>query len=199
MNNFRCPNCGLTNFADAPECKRCKALLDAPLFAPSPNAAAPNFSPSPAAQPNYYQPTVAAPPANKSKFGGVALGILIVMIASFAARTVLPQFFAARTEDKIIRMCSEMNKKMPIMVDSETRLDNVSPLPGKSFVYNYTLVNDTIERLDVPAIKSAMLPQITNRALTTADFKPILDEGVIVIFKYFDKNGKYLFEIPVKK
>jgi hypothetical protein len=196
----------LTNFVDAPECKRCKAMLDAPpmtdapLFAPSP-VTAPTFFPSPAAapQPSYYQQPLAAPPKSKSKFGAVTLGILLLMCGSYAARTVLPQFFASRVEDKIIRMCSELNKKMPIMVDSETRLDNVSPLPGKSFAYNYTLLNDTAETLDVPTLKAAMTPQITNRALTTKEFQPILTEGVTVIYKYFDKNGKYLFEIPVKK
>ena len=65
---------------------------------------------------------------------------------------ILVQQFAfdKPTFDKVMmESASELNKSCLVMVDKDTRLDNVIALPDNIFQYNYTLVNIEKKTLDI--------------------------------------------------
>jgi hypothetical protein len=83
------------------------------------------------------------------------------------------------------------------MLDSETRLDNVIPLPPKVFQYNYTLINAEKETVDTIMLKNYLETNITNFVRTSPDMKFQRDNKVTVNYCYKDKYGNYLFKISV--
>ena len=64
----------------------------------------------------------------------IVITILAAALGSWLAQTFL---ISKPTFDKqLMTMASEMNKNLPMMIDSETRLDNTIGGPGNTFTYN---------------------------------------------------------------
>jgi hypothetical protein len=86
---------------------------------------------------------------------------------------------------------------MPMTVDSETRCDSVMPAPNKTFVYHYTLVKRSKDDLRTEKIAPYMRPKLVNNYKTAEQMKALRDNGVILEYRYFDKNGVYLASVTV--
>lgn len=99
------------------------------------------------------------------------------------------QSLLQKTKDQII-------DHLPIMVDTETRLDNVK-VTKSMFQYQYTLVNYALEELDAVATRSAFIPIVKNQACSLPDLKPLVDNGATISFYYRGKNGKEITIIDV--
>ncbi|HEX8921191.1 MAG TPA: hypothetical protein VF766_06915 [Pyrinomonadaceae bacterium] len=106
MHSLRCSNCSFLNFGSDPNCKRCKATLNASSEVPETNyfgGYAPNLQPDyqtasdysqTAYQPQYF-PTPVSPLPRTSKHGGtnaVLLSLLGVVVAVAAGLGVLWKF-----------------------------------------------------------------------------------------------------------
>ena len=126
-------------------------------------------------------------------------GIIGGAISFFVVYFLVQQFlFTSPSLDKaMMKAASELNKSCPIMIDSETRLDNAIALPPNVFQYNYTLVNTEKETLDIIALKDYMEPNITSFVRTSPDMKLQREKKITVKYYYKDKNGDYLFTISV--
>ncbi len=75
------------------------------------------------------------------------VGVIVGMLAYILVKQFL---FAPPSLDKsLMKIASEINKTCPMMVDSETRLDNTTALPNNVFRYNYTFINGIVDELDV--------------------------------------------------
>jgi len=123
---------------------------------------------------------------------GTIAGITIVYLVQ--------QFFfnSTSTFDKILmEIASDLNRTCPVMIDSETRLDNAIALPNKIFQYNYTLVNWDKEHLDTVELKEYLVPYITNFTKSSPDMKSFRDNNVTTKYCYRDKLGTYVFTITV--
>ena len=94
---------------------------------------------------------------------------------------------------------SEINKSCPIMIDSETQLDNVVALPDNVFQYNYTLVNLLKSELsvDVELIKAELKPEIVNEVKTNPDLAFYRQNKTTIKYLYKDKEGSFLMTIAV--
>lgn len=107
-------------------------------------------------------------------------------------------FFGSFSIDKnLMKVASELNKSCPIMVDSETRLDNAVVTSNKTFQYYYTLVNVEINEVNPAEGKKILEPQITNLVKTNPDMKAMRDLDVTFKYNYRDKNGIFLFDIII--
>ena len=95
------------------------------------------------------------------------------------------------------KTATEINKLCPILVDSETRLENTIVLPSNVFQYNYTLMNIEKGSIDIALLKNEMEPDITNFVCTSPDMKVLRDNKVTINFQYSDKDGNHLFTISV--
>lgn len=181
MTLNKCNTCGSDNAANAKYCSECGYEL-------------------PKSNSNKEQQDIPPAPGKKekksnNKTAGFLVGVLVFFIVSM---TIQQLFLETPAYDKVImHTASELNKTCPIMVDSETRLDNALALPNKIFQYNYTLVN--LDRLDIDTIevKKNLEPSVTNHIRTNPDMKYYRDNKITMRYYYKDKNGNYVFSFSV--
>src|SRR3979411_3198865 len=69
----------------------------------------------------------------------------------------------ASVDDALAKVSAQMNKKMPIAVDQDTRLDRVSAEPGQHFTYHYTLVSVPSSNVDQANFNTLIKPQLKTR------------------------------------
>jgi hypothetical protein len=94
-------------------------------------------------------------------------------------------------------MASELNKMCPMVIDSETRLDNAITFPPKIFQYNYTIVNLEREEIDTLELKNFFEQMSINNMRTNPDMYAFRDNKVTLKHSYKDKVGNHLFTVTV--
>ena len=96
-------------------------------------------------------------------------------------------------------LCKEASHNPSIMIDQETRLDSVCIIDGKSFCYNYTLINLSKDDLDCNSIASNVDPIVRNNALTMKGTEIFRKRAIPLTYRYFDKNGELVHSIYVSE
>ena len=104
---------------------------------------------------------------------------------------------ASNWEDELKVAANELNQGLPMMVDSETRLDSSIAFKN-TFLYKYTMINYAIDDISTEKFTNAMRPIITNTVCTTEDMKVFVQNHTEVKYLYHDKNGNFLSQIIVK-
>ena len=175
MNNT-CEKCGAENFNHAKYCCGCGCELPKPAIEDIQPT-----KPQSVKEHKKKKPTAV--------IIGTVVGILVVIIF---------QFLKSPSFDKtLMKIASEMNKTCPIMLDSETQLDNTIALPHKVFQYNYTLINMDKEFIDTIEVKASLEPNIVNWLRTDPAMQFARDKKATVNYRYRDKMGNYVFMISV--
>jgi hypothetical protein len=100
-------------------------------------------------------------------------------------------------DKQLVNAANEINKICPLMVDSQTRLDNAMSMPGKQFVYNYTLVNSLKADIDISQLQEKMRPLAINSIKTNDTMDILKKNDVTFIYNYKDKEGVFLFKIVI--
>lgn len=100
-------------------------------------------------------------------------------------------------DSELTKIASEVNKNLPMNLDSETVLQSCVALPGKVLGYYYRLPNISIEDIDTVAIRRILTPQIKQSIKTNPDMKYLRDKDVTFHYNYKDKNSTYLLKIIV--
>jgi hypothetical protein len=95
----------------------------------------------------------------------------------------------------LAQVASKLNEAMPMMVDKETRLDNVLGL-GSNLTYNYTIVNYDAKDLDFAILKEKLERTMINKTCTSK-FRNLIDWGVTAVYSYSGKDGIVIGEIRV--
>jgi len=129
----------------------------------------------------------------------VIVGLAILCGLVFSVYKVVKQDFPPQyTVDRtLVETANASNKFCPMMIDVDTRLDNVMALPNKLFVYNYTLVNYENGMIDTIVAKSHLEQNIVTNVATHPDMQDFREMEVTLKYLYKDKNGKYMFSIIV--
>jgi hypothetical protein len=141
------------------------------------------------------QPSTNAGSIDKMKNIKNIVRVIAVFLLIFAVQKI---FFKNYSIDKeMMAAASEINKSCPVMVDSETRLDNSIALPNNVFQYNYTLVNVEKGNVDTVSMKNYLEPNITNFVKSSPQMQYQRDNKCILNYCYKDKRGLYLFLITV--
>ncbi|MDO3382462.1 hypothetical protein [Gilvimarinus algae] len=104
---------------------------------------------------------------------------------------------ASKLNEALKQGASEMNNGLPIMVDSETRLDSTSG-GNMSFRYNLTMVNLSPEDLDLEGFTNEMQPLLVNKVCTTKEMQVFIENGVPVTYSYYGKGGKHFASFTVE-
>lgn len=133
---------------------------------------------------------------NKIKMIGLIVGVVIGLMITLLLRG---NFFAnkdsgvATIEAQLKERAVFGNKGLPMMLDSETRLDTIST-HEKTFTYSYTLVNAEAEDVTarVEEFKEILKPQMLNIlcSVQDKDTKLFRSYPVTVIYAYYDKNAE---------
>lgn len=97
----------------------------------------------------------------------------------------------------LLAMSANINKMLPIRVDSILTLHSTAAVPVATLQYNYTLKIDT-NLYDMPAFKEALRVMTVNEVRTSADGKGLRKLLVTIENHYRDTLGNYLFRIVVE-
>lgn len=101
----------------------------------------------------------------------------------------------AAMDKELVKVSSDMNKTLPMMLDKDTRLDTTVPGPGKRLTYVNTIVNYELAQIDTVAMRKILTPNILSNYKTQKDMESFRKQGVVLRYQYKDKNGVYLIEI----
>lgn len=140
-------------------------------------------------------------PINKKSIKYLILILVLIpvfyVIGYFGVNKLTVYLSTSRQDKLLIELVKEYNKNCPLMIDKETRLDNMVILPDNTLQYNYTLINMSIDLVDKESLKAYLEPNIINNIKTNPDMKDLRDKNVNFNYYYKDKSGNYLLNIKV--
>ena len=178
MPELICPNCGKVNPTSNKFCSQCGFSLPPPT---SPSADI------------FSQPLVTGNSRRKNRIGAIVGIVAFVLILCGVF-----YFINHSPMDVVLSGISdELNKNCPVMIDSETQLDNTETLPGKVFQYNYSLVNISRGEADTAAMRSVLAPAILDAVKTSPELQLHRSLKTTMNYNYKDKNGNFLLLISV--
>lgn len=123
---------------------------------------------------------------------------LVGLVIGLGVMLIVQQVIFKPSIDKVmLDVAVQMNESCPMMVDDETRLDNVVAMPGNIFQYNYTLIHVEKASADIDELTSFLQTSITNDVKTNPDLQIYRDNQTTMTYNYRDKNGKSLTVISV--
>ena len=126
--------------------------------------------------------------------------IVAIFFGSIIGKLSIEYFYSKSVsiDEKLVLMANELNKKAPIIVDKDTRFDNVNALLDKTVQYNYTLINYLKKDIDINQLKINLRLPILNYIKTNPDLKLFTDNKVTMEYVYKDKVGVFLFKLQFK-
>lgn len=95
------------------------------------------------------------------------------------------------------KVSDDINKKCPMTVNKDTRLDNTLVLSGNTIQYNYTLVNFEIGTEDIKLIEKNFTDMILNDVRTNPGLKIFRDKNITMSYYYKDKNSVFVLNYKV--
>lgn len=135
--------------------------------------------------------------------GGIGLLLAIAFsgeIGKFVGKASVDSYYSGKKEgfidEALLKTANEINSKLPMMVDSDTRLDSTAGL-NKSFRYNYTLVNHTSSSVSASDLESALGQRLINKVCTSKETQVFVKNGVTFSYAYFGNDGKQVTVISV--
>ncbi len=118
-------------------------------------------------------------------------GTYILIFTSLLALGIASKSAKFSVEQQLQFAAQEVNKKAPYMLDANTRLDGAEVLPGRTFQYDYAIVEMSGETLDrgrlAAALQGSFQRSLVKRAC--ASLKGMLDSGATVRYNYRDSGG----------
>lgn len=93
-------------------------------------------------------------------------------------------------DEALVKVSSQINKKMPILVDNETRLDRVSAEPGPQFIYHYTLLSVSSKDVNSEEFYKLAKPQLKSRLCGNTEMQSFLKSGVSISYMYRGSDGR---------
>lgn len=99
--------------------------------------------------------------------------------------------------NELKQIASDVNKKCPQMIDSETRLDGIEVQEPNTLVYKYTLVNIKVQGADTHLFYMSMWPGLLSFIKVSNEMKKLRENGTNIQYRYQDKDNQlfYLFKI----
>lgn len=120
-------------------------------------------------------------------------GILLCCIILVSAKIFL--FKESSPDRDVLKFAKEMNKRCPMMVDPETRLDKVNALEDNNLQFYYTLIYRYRDSVAIGNLKQYMEPVILNKIKTSPDLSRYLNKDLTWVYTYNDRNGDFIFKI----
>jgi len=135
------------------------------------------------------------------KYLKVLIGIIIISSIGVIVEDYF-KYSKTNQSDKTInlnlqKISEEINKKCPMTVDKETRLDNTIILSQKTIQYNYTWVNLEKEDIYFDYVEANFKPLVIENVRTNPGLKTLKDSKIVFSYYYKDKNGRFAYKLKV--
>jgi hypothetical protein len=126
-----------------------------------------------------------------------AIGTVSLVLSTVSCSSFVKEVTDKGIEQSLVQTSSEMNKKLPMMIDKATRLDTVTPAPNKTLMYKYTLVDITKAGIDVAKVQKTLKPTILEAYKTNPEMQKLRAAEISLKFQYYDKNGTFITDVEV--
>lgn len=123
------------------------------------------------------------------------IGIILGITVAIAVKMLV--FKTPSHEALMQQTARDLNKSCPVMIDQETRLDNVTLPAVRVFQYNYTLVNMKKASVDIEDLRNFLTPTIVENVKASPQLQLFREQNTTLSYRYADKDGAFLFEITV--
>jgi hypothetical protein len=125
---------------------------------------------------------------------GALFGGLVGAAAGQAAGKALAS--PSSIEAALVKMTAQVNPRLPMKVDTVTTWETVSPGPGKSFAYHYTIHRRAAD-IDVAEFRTAMDAHLKKTICASSDMHVFFKYGVTVRYSYQDQLGAFLGQVSI--
>jgi hypothetical protein len=130
---------------------------------------------------------------------------LLLLLASICSAAAFAQRdgYAVITDQRVHLIAKqaseELNKQLPMTINSETRGDTTIVGPGRRFTYLLTDLSNFSKTETSAQIENEFGSSIRNKVCTTNALKLLVDSDYLITYKYFDVNGRFIGDIAVKR
>ncbi len=138
---------------------------------------------------------------------GAVIGLLIIIalasaigknIGKSAVKNYEQGKIDGAIEEALLEASQQINKQLPMMVDSETRLD-VTMCAGKHVAYKYTMINVSETEIDKIDFENKIKAQLVKNQCSNENTIKMLKMDVRYNYTYLDRNGILLAAININK
>ena len=91
-----------------------------------------------------------------------------------------------------------INKQLPIMVDSDTKLEHASS-QGNTLIYHYELVNYMSSDINAEVFEQNLKPIVIQQTCTMPNLTPVIEQGGTVSYRYNGNDDVHILSINVDK
>ena len=136
---------------------------------------------------------------------GLVGAVLNAAILGMLVAIAVPSFMKARSSalhkrtDALQKLVDNTNSKLPVMVDSETRVDRMAVVSPTLVECYYTFLDTTKSEFDAEAYVAETRPQYLESYLSGDHYKMFRENDIAIRYCYYDKNGQPLTNIVVSK
>ena len=134
---------------------------------------------------------------SKSTLSAVLIFVVTFAVAFFATKLI---FSKDPVDAELKKAAEEMNKNLPVQVDSITRLDKTEAFEGGKIQYNYTLtgIAKGDSTINIEETKKLLVEQSEATLFADPKMESFRKNKVEMKYVYKDKNGQFLFDFTVK-
>lgn len=93
----------------------------------------------------------------------------------------------------------ELNERLPMTVNSQTRVDTSVVGPGRRFTYLFTDISDQSQTVTATQLAKESDLSVRNKVCTTTALKLLVDNDYLITYRYFDINGRFIGDIIVRQ
>lgn len=90
-----------------------------------------------------------------------------------------------------------INKNCPKMLDEETRLEKVVFTKPSLLIYNYSLVNVSIQNVDTAQFRTALWPGILSTIRVDKDLAGLRERQMNFEYRYYDQSKKLIYTFKI--
>ncbi len=120
--------------------------------------------------------------------------------AAFSPTKPSPQEIEVKLIEGLTRAAEQNNRRGPMMVDQETRLDRSAVGPGPRMTYFYTFPKYTSRDIERDWLIANLKPDVARGVCASQEMKPSLQYGAKYIYAYSGSDGNEIarFEISAR-
>lgn len=116
--------------------------------------------------------------------------LAVVIGTSVGISTFIHLQRSGSTEEKLVQASKELNARLPLNVDSDTRWDTTVPGPGKCFTYYYRFINVSKNEINPGEITTNIKSKLLLNYRMSPGMKLFREDRVTVRFIFRDKAGE---------
>ncbi len=94
--------------------------------------------------------------------------------------------------DNLFAVAKEINKKCPMSVDENTRMDSATVYNEFMITYHYTIHSVSNKDVDLAKFKTSMETTMNAKYKTDNQLAVYRDNNIAIAYDYKDKNGGFL-------